>query len=78
MTMLFSFILAILTLICLVPVAASVFYLILGVKSWITGEKEGNLQKTRGGIYSVVFSFLGIIASYLFWRFLVRIFFSWE
>lgn len=76
--MLFSFFLAIITLICLVPFGVSIFYLVLGVKSCITGRKEGNRQKTHGGIFSIVFSALGMAGSYLFWRLLVYIFFPLE
>lgn len=76
--MLFSFFLAVITLVCLVPFGVSVFYLLLGIKSCITGLKESNRQKTNGGIYSIFFSVLGISGSYVLWRFLVYIFFPLE
>lgn len=56
----------------------SVFYFVLGIKSVIIGMMEGNTVKKTGGLNSIFFSLLGMVAAYFLWHWLCALFLDWE
>ncbi len=62
----------VITVLCSIPLIISLLYFIMGAKSFIIGKKEGNRNKTSGGIKTMIISLMGLFGSVILWYWLLR------
>ena len=61
----------IITLLCAIPFVITLVYFFMGAKSFLIGKREGSENKILGGIKSMIYSSIGVVASIILWYWLM-------
>ena len=57
----------IVTAIFIIPFTAALFYIFIGIRSYMTGKKENDKAKLVGGTNTIAYSLLAAVAVFFVW-----------